>query len=101
MIGTTLGITLLDKNYKALDLNDRVSLFGKIGEVSYESGAYGIYFKDGIDWNLIESKMKELKKCSNTPHFCYNERFISFWELMWNFRCCIEEICDVVEKVEV
>lgn len=90
---------LLDKNYKVLELGDEVSLFGKLGEVGIESGAYGIRFRESIDWNFIESKIPEITGCNNTPHFCYNNTFISFWELGLNFKCSIEDVFDVVEKI--
>ena len=90
---------ICDKNYKDLEYGDKVLLFGKLGEVVYDSGAYGIYFKEGIDWDLIEGKIQEVTGCNNTPHFCHNGTFISFWELMWNFNCCIENVCCVVVKI--
>ena len=90
---------ICDKKYKDLELGDKVSLFGMLGEVTYDCGAYGIYFKEGINWDLIESKIPEITGCNNTPHFCHNDTFISFWELMWNFNCCIEGVCSVVVKI--
>lgn len=88
-----------DKNINELEIGDKVSLFGKTGKVVYDSGAYGIYFNEGIDWDLIESKIPEITGCDNTPHFCHNDNFVSFWELMWNFDCCIENVCEVVTKI--
>lgn len=88
-------LKICDKNINDLQLGDKVSLFGKIGEVTHDSGAYGIYFKDLIDWSLIESKIPEVKK----THFCYDEHFVSFLELMLNFDCCIEDVCEIVEKI--
>lgn len=90
---------ICDKNYEDLEVGDKVSLFTKVGEVVFDSGAYGIYFKEGIDWNLIESKIPEVTGCNNTPYFCHHDNFISFWELMWNFNCNIEDVCDVVVKI--
>lgn len=37
----------------SLEIGDKVLLFGKIGTVAVVSGAYGIYFKDGVPWELI------------------------------------------------
>lgn len=42
-----------DKNIENLEIGDKVLLFGKIGTVVVVSGAYGIYFKDGVPWELI------------------------------------------------
>lgn len=91
--------TICDKNINELEIGDKVSLFGKIGEVNHDCGAYGIFFKEGIDWKLIESKIPEVTGCNKTPHFCYNKTFISFWELMWNFNYDVEDVCEVVEKI--
>lgn len=94
-----------DKNCSDLEVGDKVSLFGKVGEVVFDNGAYGIYFKEGVPWDLIKSKVLELAQDNKTQgeaslHFCYSERFVSFWELMWNFNCIIEDLCDVIEKVK-
>lgn len=35
-----------DKNIENLEIGDKVLLFGEIGTVAVNSGAYGIYFKD-------------------------------------------------------
>lgn len=32
-----------------------------------------------------------------SPDFCFNDNFISFWELLWNFNC--DDNCDVVERI--
>lgn len=87
---------VLDMNFNKIHTGDEVSLFGMIGEVVFESGAYGIGFQDIIDWNLIESKIPEITGCNNYPRFCHNDNFISFWELLWNFNC-EEDCCIVVE----
>lgn len=49
-----------DKNIENLEIGDKVLLFGKIGTVAVVSGAYGIYFKDGVPWELINSKIPEI-----------------------------------------
>lgn len=90
---------ICDKNINELELGDKVLLFGKAGEVSHDCGAFGIYFEESVDWALIESKLPEVTGCNKTPHFCYHKYFISFWELMQNFNCFIEDVCEVVEKI--
>lgn len=77
---------IYDEELHTLEVDDEVSLFGMKGTVTFACGAYGIVF-DEIDWDLIESKIFEVTGCDNTPNFCYNDNFISFWELMWNFNC--------------
>ena len=90
---------MLDKNYRKIEYDDKVSLFGKIGKVGHDCGAYGVWFMEGVDWELIESKIPEVTGSNNVPHFCYGKNFISFWELMHNFNCCVEDVCDVIEKI--
>lgn len=86
---------IYDMNCNKIFLGDRVSMFGMIGKVTEECGAVGISF-DIIDWDRIESKIFEVTGCDNVPCFCYNDNFISFWEILWNFNCeC--NICNVVE----
>lgn len=78
---------------------DNVSLFGMIGEVVFESGAYGIGFEQIIDWGRIEKEIFPITGCNNAPYFCYNDNFISFWELLWNFNC-EDDWCVVVKIVD-
>ena len=84
-IDTYTGV--YDENLNHLEMEDKVSLFGMVGEVDCACGAYGISFTQPIDWDLIENKIFEVTGCDNSPCFCHNDNFISFWELMWNFNC--------------
>lgn len=70
-------------------LGDKVSLItGDIGEIVFECGSYGIAVLEGIDYEKIQSKMDEnYGCCGNRYHGCYNDNFISLWELYWNFNC--------------
>lgn len=88
---------VFDTNHRMFELGDDVSLFGMIGHVTFECGAYGIAL-DEIDWELIESKIEKITGCDNRPYFCHNDNYISFWELIWNFNC-EENVCDVVERL--
>lgn len=97
---------ICDKNCEELDVGDKVLLFGEIGEVIYDSGAYGIYFKEGVPWKLIEDRFYEFvsnypDSKEKSPKFCYYDKIVSFWELMRNFDCIVEDVCDVVEKMYV
>lgn len=70
-----------DKNIENLEIGDKVLLFGKIGTVAVVSGAYGIYFKDGVPWELINSKIPEIVtdeqiRNERTPKFCYCDTFV-------------------------
>lgn len=88
---------VLDASGNRIRVGDRVKLFGIVGEAVFECGAYGIAFEDVIDWDAITGKIKEHTGCDNRPDFCFNDNFISFWELLWNFNC--DDNCDVVERI--
>ena len=85
-----------DNEAREMKVGDTVSLFGMIGTVVFECGAYGIGFTETIDWDVLERKIPEITGCNNIPCFCYNDNFISFWELLWNFNC-EDDLCCVVE----
>lgn len=92
---TWTGVT--DANFRMIYLGDEVSLFGMVGNVVFESGAYGISFQECIDWDILIIKIGDRTETYNRPQFCFNDNFISFWELLWNFNCD-DGCCDVVEK---
>lgn len=85
-----------DNEAREMKVGDTVNLFGMIGAVVFECGAYGIGFTETIDWDVLERKIPEITGCNNSPCFCYNDNFISFWELLWNFNC-EDDLCCVVE----
>ena len=85
-----------DSASREMKVGDTVSLFGMIGTVTFECGAYGIGFTKVIDWDILERNIPEITGCNNRPYFCYNDNFISFWELLWNFNC-EDDLCCVVE----
>ena len=60
---------------------DVVEFFGMRGEIVQECGAFGIAVSKGIDYDLLESKIPH----NNSANFCYNDNFISLWELFWNY----------------
>ena len=55
----------------------------------------------GINSKIPEIVTDEQIRNERTPKFCYCDTFVSFFELMWNFNCTIEDVCDVVEKVPI
>ena len=72
---------LKDKNGKKIFEGDIVDLFGMKGKVVQECGAFGIAFMKTIDYDLLESKIP----FNNSANFCFNDNFISFWEVFWNY----------------
>ena len=65
---------------------------GQRGKVCFELGTWGVGIcdTDGINWNEAERLVTKMN--GNSPHFLYNDNFISFYELIDNF--CPEDACD-------
>ena len=72
---------LTDKNGVNIFEGDIVYLFGMKGKVVQECGAFGIGFMKTIDYDLLESKIP----FNNSANFCFNDNFISLWEVFWNY----------------
>ena len=72
---------LIDKNGVNIFEGDIVDLFGMKGKVVQECGAFGIGFMKTIDYDLLESKIP----FNNSAIFCFNDNFISLWEVFWNY----------------
>lgn len=90
---------LKDKNGKGIFEGDicRVLDF-QIGRVTRECGAFGIAVMPYIDWDYLDREIEGITGCSNPPHFCRNDHFISLWELMWNYNQNGGR-CDVLEAI--
>lgn len=96
-----LRTSVTDESIREFTLGDKVTLLDKLdGTVVFECGAYGIGFEKAVDWGYIESQVRPITGCDNAPKFCYNDNFISFWELLWNFNC-EENICSVVKIKDI
>lgn len=89
---------LFDVNYNKICVGDRVEFFGKIGDVCFTSGTYGIGFEEIIDWEQIEKEIPIVTGCDNRLYACENDNFISFWEIVWNFNCD-DDYCEMVKII--
>ena len=87
--------------------HDIVDVWGKRFEVVKECGTFGIVSENTIDYELFKKKIKEYTGCDNTPCFCYNDNFISLWELYWNYNeeennlFCVEVIGNIHDNPEL
>ena len=88
---------LKDKNGKLIWENDIADFLGHKGTIKFECGSFGIAFREIIDWEEIEANICSITGCDNPLYACENDKFISLWEIMWNFN----DIEDSIETIEV
>ena len=61
---------------------------GAVGEVVFECGCFGIAFENGIDYDALQNNMDTLTVCcGNTFLGCFNDNFLTLFEIYWNFNC--------------
>ena len=89
---------LIDKNGRKIFEGDIVRLFDiSVGEIVQECGAFGIGFRKPIDYDYLASEIVSITGCNNTPEFCYNDNYVSLYELYWNYK----EENDNISVIEV
>ena len=94
-VGEFTGLT--DKNGKKIFEGDIVELFDMRGKIVQECGAFGIATTQQIDYDLLDSKIP----FQNNAYFCFNDNFISIWELWWNYHQDDEplEVAEVIGNI--
>lgn len=82
-----------------------------IGKIAFAAGAFGVYtghnLNKPIDYDYLASEIAPITGCNNCPHFCYEDYFVSLYELYCNFNgeenCCpgIEVIGNIYDNPEL
>jgi len=95
-----LGTGLYYDDNKEIMWGDEVTfIYGEVGKIVFESGAFGIGCENCIDYDKIQKAMDETEWCcGNSYSGCCNDNFITLWEIVWNFNC-EDETIDVIRKV--
>ena len=91
---------MFDRNCNELKLGDKVVLIasGQEGKIVFECGAFGIGIDGCINYDKIQNTMDEIG-IGNKYEGCFNDNFVTLWELYWNFNGD-EEILEFVEILE-
>ena len=96
-VGQFSGV--LDTELKPIYQGDIVRFLRYVCTVVFEEGCFGLALNinDAFDWDYIDEEMKEYAG-TNQITACFNDHFISLWEILWNFNCD-QNICNVVEVI--
>lgn len=86
---------MTDTNDKEIYEGDIVKLFNTKGTITKERSAFGIGTLKQIDYDTLEQNIP----FNNSPAFCYNDNFISLWEIEWNLEAVSNDSLDTVEII--
>lgn len=96
-VGQFSGV--LDTELKPIYQGDIVKFLRYVCTVVFEEGCFGLALNinDAFDWDYIDEEMTEYAG-TNQITACFNDHFISLWEILWNFNCN-QNTCNVVEVI--
>lgn len=86
-----------DKNRTKIFENDFVKFNNQVFRVVNEKGAFVLASIEIINYNKLEKDVEN--KTNNSYLGCYNDNFISLFEIAWNFDDCVDECFDNIEVI--
>lgn len=96
-VGQLSGV--VDTELEPIFEGDIVRFINYVGQIIFQDGCFGIALdiRNSFDWDLIDEEMEGYAG-TNQLTACFNDHFISLWEILWNFNC-EENICNVIEVI--
>lgn len=98
---TTVGqfTGVVDTELEPIYEDDVVRFIDYVGKIVFQDGCFGIALdiRNSFDWDKIDEEMEGYAG-TNQLTACFNDHFISLWEILWNFNC-EENICNVIEVI--
>lgn len=94
-----IGTDSTGEKSEALYEGDIVDFLGITGEIIFECGAFGIGFRNQIDWDMVQAEIPKITGCRNRLLACQCDNFISLWEIIWNFNIEEDNCGDLIKVI--
>lgn len=84
---------MADENGTDICQGDIIKIADRIiGEIIFTAGTFGVGTKQFVDYDFLASQIAPITGCNNSPRFCYEDNFISLYEMYVNFNG-EEDVC--------